>query len=107
MQTHIIEDGVVVNTILATTEEARAAYPSAVCIDGSVGGIGWLWDGTTLSAPPVPEPAPQPRTRADVLADLATLDTKSIRALCEQDTARLASLEVQKEALRTELRSLT
>ena len=106
MQTHIIENGVVVNTILATVEETQAAYPNATCVDGSTGGIGWLWDGTVLSAPPVPEPEPQTRTRADVLADLATLDTKSIRALCEQDATRLADLEAQKEALRAELRSM-
>lgn len=55
MQTHIIENGVVVNTILATVAEAQAAYPDATCIDGATGGIGWLWDGTTLTAPP---PAP-------------------------------------------------
>ena len=106
MQTHIIENGVVVNTILATVEETQAAYPDATCIDGATGGIGWLWDGTVLSAPPAPEPAPQARTRTDVLADLATLDTKSIRALCEQDTTRLEALEKQKIALRTELGAL-
>lgn len=53
MQTHIIENGLVVNTILATVEEAQAAYTSAVCIDGSNGGIGWIWDGQTLTPPPV------------------------------------------------------
>lgn len=51
MQTHIIKSGVVVNTIVATVLEAKAAFPDAICIDGSVGGIGWTWDGNTLSAP--------------------------------------------------------
>ena len=58
-KTHIIDNGVVVNTILATVSEAQAAYPQAVCVDGSTGGIGWLWDGETLSAPPVPEKTPE------------------------------------------------
>ena len=37
MKTHIIESGVVVNTILATVAEAQAAFPSAICIDGETG----------------------------------------------------------------------
>lgn len=57
-KTHIIENGVVVNTILTTVTDAQAAYPQAVCIDGSSGGIGWLWDGTTLSAPPARQKTP-------------------------------------------------
>lgn len=58
-KTHIIENGVVVNTILATVAEAQAAYPQAVCVDGATGSIGWLWDGATLSAPPVPPKTPE------------------------------------------------
>jgi hypothetical protein len=63
-----------------------------------------LWDGRTFAPPP--PPAPPLRTRADVLADLAALDTKSIRALCEQDADRLAAVEAQKVALRNELRAM-
>ena len=55
--THIIYGGVVVNTIVATNGEAYAAYPDATCIPGDAGGIGWLWDGESLSPPP-PLPAP-------------------------------------------------
>lgn len=58
MQTHIIENGVVVNTIVATVAEAQAAYPDATCVDATVGGIGWTWDGSTLIAPIVVPPAP-------------------------------------------------
>lgn len=60
MKTHIIEDGVVINTIIATVAEAEAAYPDAVCIDAEqhAGGVGWLWDGHALTPPP-PPPAPQ------------------------------------------------
>lgn len=56
---HIITDGVVVDTILATLAEAQQAYPEAVCIDGAEGAIGWLYDSVTgtLTAPPV---APRP-----------------------------------------------
>ena len=67
-QTHIIDNGVVVNTILATVPEAQAAYPQAVCVDGATGGIGWLWDGESLTPPPAP-PAPPP-TLADFDAAL-------------------------------------
>lgn len=51
MITHIIENGIVVNTILATIEEAQIAYPNAVCLDGTIGGIGWVWDGSNLTPP--------------------------------------------------------
>lgn len=54
-QTHIIVGGIVANTIVATVAEAQAAYPDAVCIPADTGGIGWLWDGETLTPPP-PEP---------------------------------------------------
>ena len=57
MQTHIITGGVVVNTIMATVAEAQAAFPDAICIDATEGGIGWAWDGTVLTAPPAPPAA--------------------------------------------------
>ena len=53
-QTHIIVGGVVANTIVATTVEAQAAYPDAVCIPADTGAIGWLWDGENLTPPPPP-----------------------------------------------------
>lgn len=52
--THIIVDGVVVNTIMATAQEAQAVYPDAICIETTEGSIGWLWDGFQLTAPPAP-----------------------------------------------------
>ena len=52
--THIIIGGVVVNTIVATIEEAQTAYPDAVCIPADTGGIGWLWDGENLTPPSGP-----------------------------------------------------
>ena len=53
---HIIENGVVVNTIIATLAEAQAAYPDATCIEATTGGIGWLWDGEVFTPPPPPPP---------------------------------------------------
>lgn len=52
MQTHIIVNGVVVNSIIATVAEAQAVYPDAVCISADTGAIGWLWDGESLTPPP-------------------------------------------------------
>lgn len=54
MRTHIIENGRVANTIMATGEEAQAAFPGAVCVDAALGGgIGWAWDGKALVPPAV------------------------------------------------------
>jgi len=54
VNTHIIQNGVVFNTIVATPEEAQTAFPESICIEAVEGGIGWLWNGTTLSAPAQP-----------------------------------------------------
>lgn len=56
MITHIIENGVVVNSIVATVEEAQAAFPSAICIEAVSGGIGWGFDGSALTPPAPPAP---------------------------------------------------
>ena len=42
MRAHVVENGVIVNTI-----KVEALGPNM--IDGSIGGIGDLWDGTTLT----------------------------------------------------------
>lgn len=57
MKTHITIDGVIVSTIVASQQEAKLAYPNAVCIDASIGGsIGdSIVDGAV-----VPKPAPAP-----------------------------------------------
>ncbi len=69
MQTHIIENGVVVNTIVANVDEARAAYPDAVCFDGSVGAIGWALVDGALVAPVVVVDQ-----NAPILSTIATLE---------------------------------
>jgi len=71
---HIVIDGVVVNTIMATPEEAVVAFPDATILDAGQGGaIGWLWDGQQLAAPPAPQEAlevPEVVTRFQALAAL-------------------------------------
>lgn len=50
--------------------------------------------------------APPARTRDEILQALAQIDTRSIRALREGDAARVAGLEAEADALRTELAGL-
>lgn len=58
MITHIIDNGIVVNSICATVEEAQLAYPNMTCIAAEGhGGIGWQWNGVEFSPPNTP-PAP-------------------------------------------------
>lgn len=54
MQAHVIENGVVVNTIMVNT---LADLPGLDLIDGSVGGIGWLVVDGAVVPPPVPPPS--------------------------------------------------
>jgi len=44
--------------------------------------------------------------KAEILAELSSLDAKSIRPIREGDTKRLADLDKQAQALRDELKSL-
>lgn len=68
MNTNVIIDNVVINTIVATVEEASIIYPDALClnVDEYPGGIGWTWDGEKLNPPPQPTPdyAAQNKTQA-------------------------------------------
>lgn len=64
--------------------------------------LAWVAKGNT----PLPaDPVPNPRI-AEIHAELQLIDMKSIRALREGDSARIAALETQAETLRVELRSL-
>ena len=96
--THIIRDGAVVNTIVATVAEAQAAYPDAVCVPADTGSIGWLWDGDTLSAPP-PEPPVVPSAVTMRQARLALLGAG---LLDDIDAAINGLPSPQKEAARIE-----
>lgn len=53
MRAHIVENGIVTNTIEV---ESLDFMPNLV--DGETGGIGWLWDGVNLTPPLAPEPTP-------------------------------------------------
>lgn len=77
MKAHVIENGVVTNTIEV---ESLDVLPGL--IDGSVGGIGWTFDGTNFAPPPEPEPivTPTELTKEQLMAELAALTAK-IQAL--------------------------
>jgi hypothetical protein len=53
--THLIKNGRIINTIVASVQEAQTDFPDCVCIDGSVGSIGWTYASGVLTPPPEPE----------------------------------------------------
>lgn len=67
MRAHCIENGIVTNTIEV---ESLDFLPNL--IDGSEGGIGWGWDGETLTPPPA-QPVPIPSAVTMRQARLALL----------------------------------
>ena len=76
MRAHIIENGVVTNTILV---ESLDLLPNL--IDASNGGaIGDLWDGQTFTTPPAPKVITIIPTKENLLAQLAALSAQ-IQAL--------------------------
>ena len=101
MTTHIIRDGAVVNTIVATVQEAQAAYPDAICIPADTGAIGWLWDGDTLTPPP-PEPPEPPVVPSAVTMRQARLALLGAGLLDDIDAAINGLPSPQKEAARIE-----
>jgi hypothetical protein len=65
MRAHVIENGVVVNTIEV---ESLDFMPGLV--EATAGGLGWLYDGANFSAPPLPEVASTPApTKEQLLAE--------------------------------------
>ena len=77
MKAHVIENGVVVNTIEVDSLDFMPGL-----VEATEGGIGWLHDGQTFTYPTPPvatEPAPSP-TKEDLLAQLAALSAQ-IQAL--------------------------
>lgn len=74
MRYAIIENGVVTNVVVAeadyAAEQGWIECPNA--------GLGWLYDGQTFTAPPVPpapEPVPTP-TKEQLLAQLQALQAQ-------------------------------
>ena len=95
---HIIENGVVVNTIIATLAEAQSTYPNATCIEATTGGIGWLWDGEVFTPPPPPPPV----VLSAITMRQARLALLGAGLLDDVDAAINALPSPQKEAARIE-----
>lgn len=64
MRAHIVSEGAVVNTIVL---DSLDEVPGALDADVLGGGIGWLWDGETLT-PPAPSPKAPEEVRAEIVA---------------------------------------
>jgi hypothetical protein len=99
MRAHQLDaNSVIINTIVV---DSLDALPDL--IDASIGGSAGdrIIDGAVI-----PKPLPQPtkeELNAPILAQLAVIDAKSIRALREGDAARISALEYQAANLRTQL----
>jgi len=96
MKAHVIENGVVVNTIEV---DSLGVLPDLV--DASNGGaIGELWDGLVFSPPARPANWRSPKVSEDntrIKAQLAAADLDIIRALAENNTEKIkAHVEAQK-----------
>lgn len=102
MQTHIIINGRVENSILATIAEAQKAFPNALCVDAALGGqIGDSFDEATgvFTAPPAaPSTVPRSVTRrqarqALLLAGLLDAVQPAIDAIPDMVQRGLAQIE--------------
>jgi hypothetical protein len=88
MKAHQVENGVVVNTI-----EVESLNFMPNLINGETGGIGWLWDGETLTPPP------EPQKTADELQ--AEARAQRNRLLSASDWTQVADAPVDKAAWAT------
>lgn len=97
MRAHIIEGGAVTNTIVVNT---LSDLQGVTLIDAAMhgGGIGWLWDGDTLTPPP---PAP-PVVPSAVTMRQARLALLGAGLLDDIDAAINSLPSQQKEAARIE-----
>lgn len=74
MRVAVIEGGVVVNVIEATTAQAQKVYPNAVIKRSAKAGKGWVLDGDTLKPPTIQQPE-RPFRSIDVLSELNKTET--------------------------------
>ena len=97
MRAHVIENGIVKNTIVVESFDLTSNL-----IDAEVhgGGIGWLWDGQTLTAPALTPPT--------IKEQIATLEAQVTErryreAVLGTDNGWLADIDAQIAALRAQL----
>jgi hypothetical protein len=88
MKAHQVKNGVVVNTI-----EVESLNFMPNLINGETGGIGWLWDGETLTPPP------EPQKTADELQAEARAQRNQL--LTASDWTQVADAPVDKAAWAT------
>jgi hypothetical protein len=88
MRAHVIEDGVVTNTI-----EVESLNFMPNLINGETGGIGWLWDGETLT------PSPEPQKTTEELQAEARAQRNQL--LTASDWTQVADAPVDKAAWAT------
>ena len=69
MRVHFIQNNIVINTVEQDTLDNPFGY---LAVASETAGIGWTWDGETLTAPPTP-PAPIPQSVTMRQARLALL----------------------------------
>lgn len=70
MRAHIIENGVVINTIEVDSLDFMPGL-----VEATIGGPGWLYDGTTFT-PPVDTSQAETPTKEELLAQLQALQTQ-------------------------------
>jgi hypothetical protein len=76
MRAHVIENGVVINTIVIEALDTVSELTSKL-IDAEQGGkIGDLWDGSTFTTPAEPASTSTQPTREELLAQLQALQTQ-------------------------------
>jgi hypothetical protein len=74
MKAHVIENGIVVNTIEVTSLDFMPGL-----VEATNGGIGWSYVNGVFTEPPEPTPPPA-ATKEQLMAELAALTAK-IQAL--------------------------
>ena len=83
MKAHIIENGIVINTIEV---ESLDFMPNL--IDGSIGGIGWKYENGELIEPILPIEVPQTITPRQLRLQLLSTELlDDVEALCSTDRA--------------------
>ena len=99
----LIRNGVVENVIVGTLEFAQTLGYDA-CVETNEAGIGWTWDGVTLSPPNVPDPEPEvlPRhiTRLAFLQRITMNEHVAIELASIHDPASDTATQVRAATLR-------